>query len=78
MKFEGHMIYTQNEKPIRDKIEDMGSGNLTRVVRGEDITYLEVRRTSKTGSIKVIISIDGKTLFETDYMDTDQPVIFKK
>lgn len=78
VKFEGHIIYTQNEKPIRDKIMDMGSGNLTRVVRGEDIIYLEVRRTSKTGSIKVIISIDGKTIFETDYMESDQPIIFKK
>ena len=78
VKFEGYMIYTQNEKPIRDKIEDMGSGNLTRIVRGEDITYLKVRRTSKTGKIKVIISMDGKTIFETDYMESDQPIIFKK
>ena len=78
VKFEGHMIYTQNEKPLRDEIKDMGSGNLTRVVRGEDIIYLEVRRTSKTGKIKVIISIDGKTIFETDYHESDQPIIFKK
>ena len=43
--FEGYMIYLQGEKPLKDKIEDMGGGNVTRIVRGEALTYLEVKRT---------------------------------
>ena len=76
--FEGTMIYLQGEKPIRDKLKDLGSGNLTRIVRGEAITFLEVRRTSPQGTLKVIIMEDEDTLFETEFLDTDQPIVFRK
>lgn len=76
--FEGTMIYLQGEKPVRDKIKDLGSGNLTRIVRGEAITFLEVRRTSPQGTLKVIIMEDEDTIFETEFLDTDQPIVFRK
>jgi len=78
VKFEGYMLYLQNEQPIREQLMDMGGGNLTRIVRGEDITYLKVQRTSKKGTLRVIIIIDDKTIFETQSMDTGQPIIFKR
>lgn len=76
--FEGTMIYLQGEKPVRDKLKDLGSGNLTRIVRGEAITFLEVRRTSPQGTLKVIIMEDEDTIFETEFLDTDQPIVFRK
>jgi hypothetical protein len=76
--FEGYMIYLQGGKPVRDKIEDMGSGNVTKIVRGEAITYLEVRRTSPKGTMKVWVMENDDTLFETEHLDTDQPIRFKK
>lgn len=78
VKFEGYMLYLQNEQPVRDQLMDMGGGNLTRIVRGEDITYLKVQRTSKKGALQVKIIIDDKTIFETQSMDTGQPIIFKR
>ena len=44
VEFAGTMTYLQGNKPITEKIKDLGSGNLTRIVRGEAITHLEVRR----------------------------------
>lgn len=76
--FEGYMLYLQNERPIKDQLKDMGGGNLTRMVRGDDITYLKVQRTSKKGTLRVTIIVDGKTIFETQPQDTDQPIIFKR
>lgn len=76
--FEGYMIYLQGNKPVRDKIEDMGGGNVTRIVRGEAITYLEVRRTSAKGEIKVKILEDEDVIFETEHLKGDEPIIFKR
>jgi len=76
--FEGYMLYLQNERPIKDPLKDMGGGNLTRMVRGDDITYLKVQRTSKKGTLRVTIIVDGKTIFKTQPQDTDQPIIFKR
>ena len=78
VKFEGTMTYLQGNKPIQEKIKDLGSGNLTRIVRGEAITHLEVRRTSLKGTLKVIIMEDEETIFETKNLDTHQSVVFKK
>ena len=75
--FDGYMTYLQGGKPVRDNLKDMGGGNLTRVVRGESIAYLEVRRTSANGTLKVIVMEDQDTLFETDNLDTAKPIIFK-
>jgi len=74
--FEGYMIYLQGGKPVRDSVKDMGSGNLTRIVRGESITYLEVRRTSTSGTLKVKIMEDGETIFETSLCAWHLPSAF--
>ncbi len=76
--FEGYMLYLQGEIPRRKNLKDLGGGNLTQIVRGEDITFLKIRRTSKKGTIQIKVLIDGKTIFETQPTDTDQPIIFKK
>lgn len=76
--FEGYMIYLQGGKPIRKTIEDMGGGNVTHIVRGEAITYLEVRRTSAAGTIKVLIYEDEDTVFETEALETAAPIVFSK
>ena len=72
------MIYLQGGKPLRDKIKDMGSGNVTLIVRGEAITYLEVRRTSPKGEMKVTIMEDEDIIFETEQVKSDEPIIFKR
>lgn len=77
VKFAGTMTYLQGNKPITEKIEDLGSGNLTRIVRGEAITHLEVHRTSAKGTLKVIIMEDEDTIFETKDNDTHQSVVFR-
>lgn len=76
--FEGFMIYLQGGKPVREKIEDMGGGNVTRIVRGEALTYLEVRRTSAAGTIKIMIYEDEDLLFETESLNTAEPIVFRK
>ena len=76
--FEGYMIYLQGNKPVRDKIKDMGGGNVTLIVRGEAITYLEVRRTSPKGEMKVKILEDEDVIFETEQLNGDKPIIFKR
>ena len=76
--FEGYMIYLQGNKLVRDKIEDMGGGSLTRIVRGEAITYLEVKRTSGEGAISVKILEDEDILFETKQLETSEAIIFNR
>jgi hypothetical protein len=76
--FEGYMIYLQGGKPLRDKIKDMGGGNVTLIVRGEAITYLEVRRTSPKGEMKVKILEDENVIFETEQLKGDKPIIFQR
>ncbi|NIQ03262.1 MAG: hypothetical protein GWM98_25130 [Nitrospinaceae bacterium] len=76
--FEGYMLYLQNQTPVRKNLKDMGGGNLTQLVRGEDITFLKVWRTSAQGSIQIEILIDGKTIYKTQPLDTRQPIIFNR
>ncbi len=78
VKFKGHMIYLQGGKPVRDPVEDMGGGNVTKIVRGEALTYLEVRRTSPKGTLKVTIMEDSETIFETEHINSAQPILYKK
>lgn len=76
--FEGTMIYLQGGKPLRDKIKDMGGGNVTLIVRGEAITHLEVQMTSAKGEMKVTIMEDEDIIFESEHVKGDQPVIFNR
>lgn len=78
VKFKGHFIITQNEKPIRYELEDEGRGNQTMVVRGEDLTYLELRRTSSQGELKVRIQVGDDEVFQTEYLNHNNPIVYRK
>ncbi len=78
VKFKGHFIYLQNDEPVRQDFDDEGRGNLTTIVRGEDVVHFEIRRISDKGKIKVRIQVGEKEVFATGYRRTSRPIIYDR
>ncbi len=75
VKFAGYCAYDQVGKQRKKDLA--GEGNINKAFRGEKITYCEVRKTSEGGWISLIISEDGKTLFESEQRKSNDAIIYK-
>ena len=53
-----------------------GEGNLNKTFRGDSIKHCEVRKTSAGGSIQLIVSVDGKIVFESAEVESEELIAF--
>jgi len=73
--FEGYYVYLKGGKEIREEIS--GKGNRSKAFWGDHIKHCEVRKKSGTGWISLVVSEDGKTVFESPNETSDKPIIYE-
>jgi hypothetical protein len=64
-------------KEIKDDISS-DQGNLSNAFSGDFIKSCKVQKISDFGSIQLIISEDGKKVFESEEVKTNDPIIYEK
>ena len=72
VQFEGHCIYTAMGREMRKELN--GKGNLNRAFRGDTVKHCEVRKISGGGWIQLIVSADGKNIFESPKMESNDVI----
>ena len=72
--FTGFYIVTVKGKDVRKEFS--GQAGLTRQVTADAVRYCEVRKTSADGSIYLLITSDGKTLYESPATETGTPITY--
>ncbi len=78
VEFDGYYVYRQGEEEVRESLEPLGgSGNVSRAFWGDHVSYAEVRKTSAHGWIQLIISEDGEVVFESEQVESNQPIVYE-
>ena len=78
VKFEGYYVYQQGGEEIHEALTPLeGAGNVSRAFWGDDVSYVEVRKTSTHGWIQLIISKDGEVVFESEQIESNQPIVYE-
>jgi hypothetical protein len=77
VSFTGTYVYMKGGKEIKDDISS-DQGNLSNAFSGDYIKSCKVQKNSNFGSIQLIISEGGKTIFESEKMKTNDPIIYEK
>ncbi len=72
--FEGYCVYLKGGKEVREDIS--GKGNRSKAFWGDHVKHCEVRKTSGTGWISLVISEDGKSAFNSPQVATDKPIVY--
>jgi len=75
VKFKGEYICVRNKKDIHQLFE--GESDLTKCFYGQHIKSCKVQKISQEGSIQLIISVDNKTIYESEKRETKQPIIYE-
>lgn len=70
--FEGNYVYMKGGQEIREEIS--GKGNRSKGFLGDHVKHCEVRKKSGTGWISLVISEDGKPVFESPQETSDKPI----
>lgn len=66
--FEGFCLY--NVSGVEKKKFIKGEGNLSEAFWGQGVSSCSIKRLSDSGSLKLIISVGGKTIFESEMEET--------
>jgi hypothetical protein len=77
VSFTGTYVYMKGGKEIKDDISS-DQGNLSNAFSGDFIKSCKVQKISDFGSIQLIISEDGKKVFESEEVKTNDPIIYEK
>ena len=72
--FDGYYIYVKGGKEIREALS--GKGNRSKAFWGDHVKHCEVRKTSGTGSISLVVSEDGKAVFESPQATSDKAIVY--
>ena len=72
--FEGYCLFLKGGKEVREELS--GKGNRSKGFWGDHVTHCEVRKTSGTGLISVVISEDHQPVFDSPQEATDKPIIY--
>lgn len=74
--FSGYYIYedADGNKVRRDLT---GSGNYNEVVEGRRVLLVTLRRTSPTGVIGLVITSDGKVIYDSGVLQTNELIIYE-
>ena len=68
--FEGYCIY--NVSGVEKKKLIKGEGNISEAFWGQDVKSCSIKRSSASGSLKLIITVGGETLFESVMKETPE------
>jgi hypothetical protein len=75
--FTGSFVYYRGGKEITETIN--GRGNRAEAVRGDYVKSCTVQKTSdKQVWIRLVISDEGKKIFESEKIETKDPVVYRK
>lgn len=68
--FEGYCIYTVSGEEIKRIIK--GKDNISEAFWGQEVKSCSIKRLTDSGSLKLIISVGGDTLFESEMKETSE------
>jgi hypothetical protein len=74
--FEGYYVYLSAGKEIQEHITD--HDNFTKAFWGEGLQSCQVEKTSTNGWIQLIISEDGKVIFDSQKHESSKAIVYKK
>ena len=75
--FSGSCVYVKAGKDIAKEFS--GKGNGSEAFWGDYIKSCTVQKTSeKAGSIRLVISENGKQIYESDEVETKDPIVYKR
>lgn len=77
VSFAGKCIYLKNGKEMTEDING-DKGNLSKSFWGDHVKSCTVKRTSAGGWFKLIITEDNKTIFESQRITNQEPVVYEK
>jgi hypothetical protein len=77
VSFTGTFVYMKGGKEIKGDISG-DQGNLSRAFWGDFIKSCKVQKISDFGSIQLTISENGKKVFESEEVKTNDPIIYEK
>jgi hypothetical protein len=77
VSFTGTYVYMKGGKEIKGDISG-DQGNLSRAFWGDFIKSCKVQKISNFGSIQLLISEDGKKVFESEEVKTNDPIIYER
>lgn len=72
--YEGYFTYVVGGKERRMDLS--GKAALAKGVRGDAVTYAEVRKTSERGAISLQIMVDGITIYESGWSDKPEALMY--
>lgn len=75
-EFSGHYLYEDNVGNIVRR-DIKGMGNFSEVVQGRRVTLATVRRTSSQGVIGLVISSDGRIIYDSGILQTNDLIIYE-
>lgn len=74
--FSGHFVYEDSlGAEVRKDIK--GVGHFNDVVHGKRVLLLAVRRTSQQGVIGVVISSDGRIVYDSGMLQTNDLILYE-
>lgn len=74
--FSGYYIYEDNNgDQVRRSLT--GSGNYNDVFAGKRVVLVAVRRTSDEGLIGLVVTSDGKILFDSGMLQTNELILYE-
>jgi len=73
--FAGHCIYLKGNEEIKKEFE--GNGNQSYAFLGNKFKYCEVRKTLGKSPIGLMITEDGKVVFESEMSDSYQLIVYE-
>ena len=68
--FEGLCLYNVSGQEKKKKIK--GEGNISEAFWGQEVKSCTIKKLSDTGSMKLVISVGGETIFESEMSETAQ------
>ncbi len=76
--FEGFYVYVKGRKEIKEKIIDtMHAGNYSYAFWGDRIKSCVVWKKSVDGKIKLLITDNGKYVFESEWETKNKPIVYE-
>ncbi len=75
-EFSGHYLY-ENDLGVEVRRDIKGVGNFNEVVQGRHIKLVTLRRTSQQGVIGLVLSSDGKIIYDSGMLQTNELILYE-
>ncbi|UCD10372.1 MAG: hypothetical protein JSU88_06605 [Nitrospinaceae bacterium] len=79
VKFRGNCrILLSNNQQKMLVVNDQGLGSFSLTLPGQRIDSCKITRTSAKGKLQLVLSEGERELFKSEFIDSDQPVVFER